>query len=51
MATYKVALTKNSIYEFTVEASSSEEAASIGATYDVAGLTPITTTSVNAYTE
>jgi hypothetical protein len=51
MATYRVSLTKNSIYEFTVEASSSEEAASLGATHDVSGLTPITTTSVNAYTE
>jgi hypothetical protein len=51
MATYRVSLTKNSIYEFTVEASSSDEAASLGAAHDVTGLTPITTTSVNAYTE
>jgi hypothetical protein len=51
MATYRVSLTKNSIYEFTVEASSSEEAAAIGATRDVSSLAPITTTSVSAYTE
>jgi hypothetical protein len=49
MATYSVTVTKNSIYEFTVEASSSEEAASLAATHDVSSLTPITTTSVNAY--
>ena len=49
MATFNVSVTKNSIYEFTVEAETADEAVAIAAGTDLSDKTPVTSTAVNAY--
>lgn len=49
MATFNVSVTKNSIYEFTVEAETADEAVTKAVETDLSTKNPITSTSVNAY--
>jgi hypothetical protein len=49
MATFNVSVTKNSIYEFTVEAATADDAVAQAVAADLSDKTPITTTAVNAY--
>jgi hypothetical protein len=49
MATFNVSVTKNSIYEFTVEAATADEAVAKAAETNLSDKTPITSTAVNAY--